>query len=59
MTQRKIAYWIMPPEADAECVAHREEGLDHGVGHLAFISPRKVSDPPLIEVETTERPHHP
>jgi len=27
-TKRKIAYWVMPPEADAECVAHREEGLE-------------------------------
>src|SRR6266446_10986620 len=27
-TKRKIAYWVMPPEADAECVAHREEVLE-------------------------------
>ncbi len=27
MTKRKIAYWVIPPEADAECVAHREEVL--------------------------------
>jgi hypothetical protein len=27
MTNRKIAYWVMPPEADAECVAHMEEVL--------------------------------
>ena len=28
MTRRKIAYWVIPPEADGEFVAHREEGLD-------------------------------
>ena len=28
MTQRKIAYWVIPPEADAEFVACMEEVLD-------------------------------
>ena len=28
MTNRKIEYWVIPPEADAECVAHREEVLE-------------------------------
>lgn len=28
MTKRKIAYWVMPPEQDAECVAGMEEGLE-------------------------------
>jgi len=28
MTKRKIAYWVIPPEADAEFVAHMEEVLD-------------------------------
>jgi len=28
MTQRKIAYWVIPPEQDAEFVACREEVLD-------------------------------
>src|SRR5262247_356628 len=27
MTNRKIEYWVIPPEADAECVAHMEEVL--------------------------------
>ena len=27
MTHRKIAYWVMTPEADAEFVAHMEEVL--------------------------------
>ena len=27
MTKRKIAYWVMPPEQDAECVACMEEVL--------------------------------
>jgi hypothetical protein len=28
MTQRKMAYWVIPPEADAEFVAHMEEVLE-------------------------------
>lgn len=28
MTKRKIAYWVIPPEADGEFVAHMEEVLD-------------------------------
>lgn len=28
MTKRKIAYWVMPPGQDAECVACMEEGLE-------------------------------
>ena len=28
MTQRKIAYWVIPPEQDAECVAGREAVLE-------------------------------
>ncbi len=28
MTNRKIAYWVIPPAADAEFVAHMEEVLD-------------------------------
>jgi DDE superfamily endonuclease len=28
MTKRKIAYWVIPPEQDAECVACMEEVLD-------------------------------
>lgn len=28
MTNRKIEYWVIPPEADGEFVAHREEVLD-------------------------------
>jgi len=28
MTKRKIAYWVMPPEHDAECVAGMEEVLE-------------------------------
>ncbi len=28
MTHRKSAYWVIPPEADAECVAHMEEVLE-------------------------------
>jgi hypothetical protein len=27
MTKRKIEYWVIPPAADAEFVAHMEEGL--------------------------------
>src|SRR5664279_343929 len=28
MTKRKIAYWVIPPEADGEFVAHMEEVLE-------------------------------
>ena len=28
MTQRKIEYWVLPPQADAEFVAHMEQVLD-------------------------------
>jgi hypothetical protein len=28
MTQRKIEYWVIPPEADAEFAASMEEVLD-------------------------------
>jgi len=28
MTTRKIAYWVIPPEQDAACVACMEEGLE-------------------------------
>ena len=28
MTRRKIEYWVIPPEADAEFVAHMEQVLD-------------------------------
>ncbi len=28
MTNRKIEYWVIPPAADGEFVAHREEVLE-------------------------------
>jgi len=28
MTQRKIAYWVIPPKNDAEFVAHMEDILE-------------------------------
>ena len=28
MTRRKIQYWVIPPQADAEFVAHMEQVLD-------------------------------
>lgn len=28
MTKRKIQYWVIPPEADSECVASMEDVLD-------------------------------
>ena len=28
MTKRKIEYWVIPPDADGEFVAHMEEVLD-------------------------------
>lgn len=41
MTNRKIAYWVIPPEADAEFVAHREEVLE------AYENPDKPGMPVL------------
>ena len=29
MTRRKIQYWVIPPEADAEFAAHMEEVLEN------------------------------
>ena len=29
MTKRMIEYWVIPPEADAEFVAHMEEVLEN------------------------------
>ena len=31
MTQRKIEYWVIPPQADAEFVAHMEQVLDRRI----------------------------
>ena len=28
MTKRMVEYWVIPPQADAEFVAHMEEVLD-------------------------------
>ena len=28
MTNRKLQYWVIPPESDAECVANMEEVLE-------------------------------
>ena len=28
MTNRKVEYWVIPPEADGEFVAHMEEVLE-------------------------------
>ena len=28
MTNRKVEYWVIPPQADAEFAARREEVLD-------------------------------
>ena len=32
MTNRKIEYWVIPPESDAEFVAHMEGVLDLSTG---------------------------
>ena len=28
MTKRKLQYWVIPPDADAEFVAHMEEVIE-------------------------------
>ena len=48
MTNRKIEYWVIPPEADAEFVAHMEEVLETyesekgGIDAVAFSRDRKT-----------------
>jgi hypothetical protein len=41
MTERKIQYWVIPPEADAEFVAGMEEVLD------TYAAPRDSRHPVL------------
>ena len=38
MTNRKIEYWVIPPEADAEFVAQMEEVLE------TYAKPLKIGD---------------
>jgi hypothetical protein len=46
MTNRKIEYWVIPPKADGEFVAHTEEVLEtyakpfivHVIGCLSLLS---------------------
>ena len=38
MTRRKIQYWVIPPEADAEFAAHMEEVLEPLAGGAAAFS---------------------
>lgn len=47
MTTRKIAYWVMPPDQDAACVACLEDGLE---------TYEKADDPPQPVLGMDEQP---
>ena len=47
MTKRKLAYWVIPPDQDAECVACRDDVLD---------TYEKASDPPQPVLCMDEQP---
>lgn len=47
MCQRKIAYWVIPPEADAEFAAHMEEVLETYARPFDWGLYRRVPKPAL------------
>ena len=47
MTQRKIEYWVIPPNVDGEFVAHREQVLE---------TDEKARDPAVPVVCMDEQP---
>lgn len=57
MTKRMVEYWVIPPEADAEFVAHMEEVLD--VYQQAYDPTRPVlcmDEQPVQLIKETRRP---
>ena len=54
MTRRKIEYWVIPPEADAEFVAHMEQ-LSSRRGH----SPAHETRCPGPVLDLYQRPYDP
>ena len=46
MTQRKVEYWVIPPQADAEFVAHMEQVLDRDAPSSPILP---LSVPPLAQ----------
>ena len=57
MTKRKIEYWVIPPEADAEFVAQMEEVLDVYARPYDALRPVICMDEqPVQLVKETRRP---
>jgi hypothetical protein len=53
-----LAYAGRLPELPEELQSSRD-GLDHGIGHLASMSPQKNERLPPSKVEMRGRPRHP
>jgi DDE superfamily endonuclease len=57
MTTRKIAYWVMPPEAAAECVAPMAEGLEpYEKPYNPHVPVRCMDEPPVQLLKETRSP---
>jgi hypothetical protein len=52
MTNRKIEYWVIPPEADGEFVAHMEEVLE------TYAHPYNANCPVICMDEQPVQLHH-
>ena len=57
MTQRKIEYWVIPPEADAEFVAHMELVLDtYEMPHDPQVPVLCMDEQPVQLLQDTRQP---
>jgi hypothetical protein len=57
MTNRKIQYWVIPPEADAEFVAHMEEVLEtYGKPYNPAIPVLCMDEQPVQLIKETRQP---
>jgi hypothetical protein len=57
MTHRKIPYWVIPPEANAACVAHRENVLDtYALPPHAQVPVMGMDEPPVQLLKETRVP---
>ena len=59
MTNRKIDYWVIPPEADAEFVAHRSATLDTYALPYSADCPVICMDEQPIQLQREVRPPQP
>ena len=57
MTNRKIRYWVIPPQADGECVAHMEEVLEtYEMPHNPAIPVLGMDEQPVPLLKETRPP---